>query len=225
MTQPTVAQYLEFANLQMAAEAFYGLKNTVPDWQVGRDKHLAFSNLLDQLGTGTLTVGNEHASKFPSTLAKEFAENWEMVAHIANTGSGFSGSLFRAKEDIPGTDIKEGDLTLSFRSTEFIEDAVRDNRATNTFEIKEKGFSFSQMADMEQWVQLLVDKGLIGNGKPVNVTGYSLGAHLATVFNLLHQDDGLIKATYTFNGAGVGKGADGIGKMSDGEYPCREIWL
>ncbi len=198
MSQPTVAQYLEFAHLQMAAEAFYGLKDTVPDWQIGESKHLQFSNLLDgSQGTKYLVDGNNHASLFPSTLAQQFATNWEMVAHIANTGSGFSGSLFRAEKDIPGTDIKEGDLTLSFRSTEFIEDAVRDNRATNTFEIKEKGFAFSQMADMEQWVQLLVDKGLIGADKPVNVTGYSLGAHLATAFNLLHQGDGLIKATYS----------------------------
>lgn len=150
MTQPTVAQYLEFAHLQMAAEALYGLKNTVPDWQIGESKHLQFGNLLSNPDIPHLEKGNNHASLFPPTLAKEFATNWEMVAHIANTETGFSGSLFRAKEDIPGTDIKEGDLTLSFRSTEFIEDAVRDNRATNTFEIKEKGFAFSQMADSEQ---------------------------------------------------------------------------
>ena len=187
MSQPTVAQYLEFANLQIAAEAFYGLKNTSPNWQENNG-NLQFSNLLDgTTGTAHLVTGNEHASKFPADLAEKFTGNWEVVAHIGNTGTGFSGTLFKAKNDIEGTEIKEGDVTLSFRSTEFIEDAVRDNRATNKFEIKDKGFAFSQMSDMVQWVQLLQEKGLFPADKSTYVTGYSLGGHLATAFNLLQQ--------------------------------------
>ena len=40
---------------------------------------------------------------------------------------------------------------------------------------------------MEKWVQSLRADGFIGEGKEVSVTGYSLGAHLATVFNILHN--------------------------------------
>ena len=52
-----------------------------------------------------------------------------------------------------------------------------------------------------------------GNGgvKDFNVTGYSLGAHLATAFNILRREESMatgaqnpIVATYTFNGAGTG---------------------
>ncbi len=54
---------------------------------------------------------------------------------------------------------------------------------------------------MEDWYQSLVARQLI-NG-PLSVTGYSLGGHLATAFNLLHP--GAAAEVVTFNGAGVGK--------------------
>ena len=83
-----------------------------------------------------------------------------------------SGSLFRAKKDIPGTDIKRGDLTISFRSTEFVDDATRDSQATNTFEIADRGWAFGQISDMVRWVRLLQERGLID--RKLNVTSYSL---------------------------------------------------
>ena len=170
-----------------------------------------------------LTTGNERTSRFTKTQAEEFAQKWEIVSHIANTGTGFSGTLFRArksdvagKEDlktgVPKTGIKEGDLVISFRSTEFIDDSAHDNQATNTLEIKNKGWAFGQIADMEKWVRSLRADGFIGNGKEVSVTGYSLGGHLATAFNILHnykESDIKIKQTFTFNGAGVGLDSDG----------------
>ena len=148
MSTKTAAEYLEFANLQIAAEAFYGKINDIPNWQIEGLGNIYNENLILP---ERLKYGNDHTSKFTETLAQEFMDKWEMLAHIANTGAGFSGSLFRARHDIAGTAIKAGELVLSFRSTEFIEDAVRDNRATNTLEIKEKGFAFGQIADMERW--------------------------------------------------------------------------
>ena len=121
-------------------------------------------------------------------------------AHQGNTGTGFSGTLFKAKVAIPEAGIVEGQYVISFRSTEFIEDSIHDNRATNTLEIKEKGWAFGQIADMEKWFNEIKSK-IDG---PLSVTGYSLGGHLATAFNILHHGEGLIKDTYTFNGAGVG---------------------
>ena len=209
------ATILEFARLQLAAEVLYGFKNATPNWEVaGRSPsigNLSFENLIEK---DKLESGNDHNSKFTPTDAAEFADNWEMVAHIANTATGFSGSLFRAKKDIEGTRIKAEDLVMSFRSTEFVDDDMHDSRSTNTLEIKEKGWAFGQIADMERWFDILQEKGLID--KPLYMTGYSLGGHLATAFNILHRNeknkktgDKLIKATYTFNGAGVGFGADG----------------
>ena len=160
-----------------------------------------------------LTTGNERTSRFTKTQAEEFAQKWEIVSHIANTGTGFSGTLFRARKTDeegkadPETGIKEGDLVISFRSTEFIDDSARDNQATNSMEISDKGWAFGQIADMEKWVQSLKKAEIIGNGKEVSVTGYSLGGHLATVFNILYnyeKSDIKFKQTFTFNGVGVG---------------------
>ena len=219
-TNTNPATILEFARLQLAAEALYGFKNAKPKW-IDSKGDADTSNLLFGVDYNSsknykehLISGNDHNSKFTPTDAAEFAENWEMVAHIANTTTGFSGSLFRAKKDIEGTRIKAKDLVMSFRSTEFVDDDVHDSRSTNTLEIKEKGWAFGQIADMEHWFGILQEKGLID--KPLYVTGYSLGGHLATAFNILHRyrinkrtGDKLIKATYTFNGAGVGYGSDG----------------
>ena len=97
---------------------------------------------------------------------------------------------------------------MLFRSTEFIDDVVRDIQATNKMEIADFGWAFGQIADMEAWYNSLKNAGKLNNnlGQPqsFSVTGYSLGGHLATAFALLHQSEGRIAGTYTFNGAGVG---------------------
>ena len=212
---PNAATLLEFANLQVATEALYGKKKSQPDWKdnvVNAKPNSEKNNGKDsfvKILVQDLIDGNEHTSKFTPTQAEEFAQKWEIVSHIANTGTGFSGTLFRATEKAASTEtgIKEGDLVISFRSTEFIDDSARDNQATNTMEISEKGWAFGQIADMEKWVQSLKKAEIIGNGKEVSVTGYSLGGHLATAFNILHnykESDIKIKQTFTFNGAGVG---------------------
>ena len=184
---PNAATLLEFASLQVAAEALYGKQDVMPNWE--KKTNLFNENLISPK---LLIDGNNRTSKFTDTQAKEFAQKWEIVSHIANTGTGFSGTLFRATEKAASTEtgIKEGDLVISFRSTEMIDDAARDNQATNTMEISQKGWAFGQIADMEKWVQSLKKAEIIGNGKEVSVTGYSLGGHLATVFNILHNYEG-----------------------------------
>ena len=216
---PNATTLLEFANLQVAAEALYVLNEhemkNIPLGSTSQIKGIINPELLE--------FGNNRTSRFTKTQAEEFAQKWEIVSHVANTGTGFSGTLFRArksdvagKEDlktgVPKTGIKEGDLVISFRSTEFIDDSAHDNQATNTLEIKNKGWAFGQIADMEKWVQSLKKAEILGNGKEVSVTGYSLGGHLATAFNILHNYEGSdinIKQTFTFNGAGVGLDSDG----------------
>ena len=126
-----------FASLQMAAEGF----------------------LIDPLDPGSsfddpatlarrLVLGNTHASKFALTLADDFVAQYQVLAQYRNdpvltSGTGFSGTLFRNRI----TD----ELTLSFRSTEFIDDAVRDSKATNELEVKEIGWALGQIAEMERW--------------------------------------------------------------------------
>ncbi|MBL0075975.1 MAG: hypothetical protein IPP41_08640 [Rhodocyclaceae bacterium] len=180
MTTPTTADYLKYANLQMAAEAFiYDEATSAPK--------------TGQQLINALMTGNKHASKFTQTQADAFVSQWEVVAQRADTPTGFSGTLFRNKAN-------PNELVLSFRSTEFVDDSIRDSLATNTLELKDTGFAFGQLADMEAWYGELASGVLAG--KAFSVTGYSLGGHLATAFNLLHQ--GVAQQVVTFNGAGVG---------------------
>jgi pimeloyl-ACP methyl ester carboxylesterase len=188
-----VETLLQYGNLQMAAESLFGV---LPSDPPGTVRGGAGSMTLDSLG-----LGNRRASLFPEPLAQDFLNTgWEVVEHKSNTTTGFSGTLFRNPQ---------GEYVLSFRSTEFADDAARDNQATNTLEIKEKGWAFGQIADMQAWYQSLCagPNPRIPAGAPLTVTGYSLGGHLATAFTLLYPS--AITATYTFNGAGVGLLTDG----------------
>ena len=183
MPSPTTAELLKYADLQMAAEAFLRVNKT-------GDLIPSGSALID-----ALKAGNGHTSRFTEIQATEFAAHWEVLDQKANTSTGFSGTLFRNKDT--------NELVMSFRSTEFIDDAARDNQATNSFEIKDTGFAWGQLSDMESWYAELKTGGKLPVGANFSVTGYSLGGHLATAFNLLHPD--AAQQVVTFNGAGVGK--------------------
>ena len=191
----TTATYLKYANLQMAAEAIYDVGFTT-----------------GPIPRGVLTEGNGRRSQFTNVLADQFiSDGWTVVDHKADTNTGFSGTLFKyTGPSDPARGLTTGELVISLRSTEFIDDAARDNQATNALEVADAGWAFGQIADMRAWFnQLDADPAKL-QGKNFSVTGYSLGGHLATALNLLMSEAsqaqaGRITATYTFNGAGVGE--------------------
>ncbi|WP_443192577.1 hypothetical protein [Pseudomonas indica] len=201
MNTLSISDYLKYANLQMAAEALYGYNATIPSANLipGATYNDGAINFEDNL-----IIGNNHASKFTPTQVElsGLTSDWTVVEHLSNTSTGFSGTLFKNKDT--------GELVMSFRSTEFLDDAARDNQATNAMEIKEFGWAFGQIDDMQDWYASLSERGLIDG--PLSVTGYSLGGHLTTAFNLLHP--GVAQQVVTFNGAGVGKIKDGQGDLA-----------
>jgi trimeric autotransporter adhesin len=198
-TTNTTSVYLTYAQLQMAAEALFDFRNIdVPG--ATRSNVNGQPIAIDAL---MLFKGNNHASAFTQTQADKFVQDWRLVEHKSNTTTGFSGTLFKyVGPSDPARGLTNGQLVMSFRSTEFIDDAARDNQATNVLEVSTFGFAFGQIADMRAWYDLLVSSGKIPAGAPLDVTGYSLGGHLATAFNLLYPS--AVRSTYTFNGAGVG---------------------
>jgi hypothetical protein len=199
MQNNNVTNLLKYANVQMAAESMFGVN---PSGSAGTTTGASSMN------QDSLTRGNVHTSKFTDAQATQFmADGWIVLEHKANTSTGFSGTLFKynGKAD-EARGLVPGELVLSLRSTEFIDDAARDNQATNSLEIKEFGWAFGQIADMEDWYASLKSRGLAS--APVTVTGYSLGGHLATAFNLIrvqNRQTAEVAATYTFNGAGTGR--------------------
>ncbi|MBK6638454.1 MAG: hypothetical protein IPG34_12820 [Rhodocyclaceae bacterium] len=69
---------------------------------------------------------------------------------------------------------------------------------------------------MEAWYANLKTSGLLPERCRYSVTGYSLGGHLATAFNLLRHDDnsaGQIRQVVTFNGAGIGRFSEPLTKI------------
>jgi len=202
---PTIADYLKYANLQMAAEALFAF-NATPPGTVLTPGEVSGN---ERNTVGNLTAGNLHASKFTLTEAAKFTDQWTVVEHISNTTTGFSGTLFMNKDT--------RDYTISFRSTEFLDDAARDHTATNVLEISEKGWAFGQISDMDAWYQSI--KSRIDG--PLSITGYSLGGHLATAFNLLYPN--AASEVVTFNGAGVGKIGTANGTLTSTQQQLRAM--
>jgi hypothetical protein len=110
VTNPAAPQLLDLSLVQLAAEARY------PDG--------VRTGLINPLW---LEAGNGRSSRFTAEQAAQFAQDWEIVDHQPNTGTGFSGTLFQARRSDPARRLVEGQLVMSFRSTEFADDAVRDN--------------------------------------------------------------------------------------------------
>ena len=128
MSPNTVSSYLKYVNLQMAAEAI--------DLQRVMNGETTLRSALVR--------GNDRRSQFTNVLADQFIDDgWIVLDHKGDTGTGFSGTLFKNKNT--------NELVVSFRSTEFIDDSARDSKATNELEIRDTGWAFGQIASMQDW--------------------------------------------------------------------------
>lgn len=130
---------------------------------------------------------------------------------LANTG--LSATLIR--------DLRTGSYTLSIRSTEYRAWSEGGDRERDGFgadlELVANGFSLAQLNALQRYYQWLKSQPLLPIGATLDVTGYSLGGHLATVFTEMHRGDTDIRfgQTVTFNGAGRGAWNGAAGSISD----------
>ena len=200
MPQSDTSTWLKFALQQMAAESYLDNIDLHNPEEVTRflllgNNREGFPETGFTRFTGTLAQGQ----------AKDFVQRYQIVDHHANDATGFSATLMK--------DTTTNTYTLSFRSTEFPNqvqggDWERDGRPGADGEIFDHGFAFAQLVSMERYYrQLVVDPSKLPPGAMLNVTGYSLGGHLATIFTELHYQDANIQfgQTTTFNGAGRGR--------------------
>lgn len=200
MSQSSVSLWLRFAMQQIAAESY-----------------LHDIDISDPSAVASALIRGNNQQAFPEggltrlvqIQTQQFTQRYQIIDHHANDATGFSATLMR--------DITTSEYTLSFRSTEYRNhvqggDFERDGMnglllAGASGEILTGGFAFGQLAAMEDYYQRTV-KSLLPTGAVLNVTGYSLGAHLATVFTELHgfetNPSFSFGHTYTFNGPGRG---------------------
>ena len=193
MPLANIKTWLDFAIQQMAAESYLD-QFTVEGRQltlvladgnndirkVSPDQFLGKTRFVD-LDPQTVPNANEITGS-----AQAFVARYQIEDHHANDASGFSATLMK--------DTTTGEYTLSFRSTEYSlqadgGDRERDGAAGADGELSGNGFAFGQLAAMEAYYQSLKSSGTLPAGAVLNVTGYSLGGHLATVFTEMHATE------------------------------------
>jgi len=190
-----ISSWLGFALQQMAAESYL---NGI-DWE---NEQQVTARLRDGNNNRLITpeesfLGN---TRFADLQAAAFLDHYKIIDQHASDATGFSATLIK---DL--SDPTEKTFTLSFRSLEYQGQAKggdweRDGIDGAAGEIAGRGFAFAQLVSMERyWKQI---QPTLPAGAILNVTGYSLGGHLATVFTELHADR--VNHTYTFNAAGRG---------------------
>ncbi len=136
-------------------------------------------------------------------LADRFLTQYEIIDQHSSDATGFSATLIKDLNDPTGKTF-----TLSFRSLEYQSQAdggdwERDGQGGAAGEIAGAGFALGQLVSMERYYEDLKSSGKLPSDSKLNVTGYSLGGHLATVFTVLHSNE--INHAYIFNGAGIGQ--------------------
>lgn len=200
---------------QVAAEAYIDASD------LGIDSRLIAALIRGNSKEGHEPRGN---TKLTEVQARELLSRFEVVLQNPSDGSGFSCTLLRERAT--------GTYTLSFRSTEYQNqsnggDWERDGLHGADGEIFKYGLAFAQIHSMEEMYAHLrrgersvgvddssqtiwqADSRLSDFLDPtlkINVTGYSLGGHLATVFTELHSAN--VAQAITFNAPGRGRVAN-----------------
>lgn len=204
MTQ--IKTWLDFALQQMAAESYL---DRFLSGELSLDQVLQLGNnrLAGKLATTSSLLGQ---TRMTNQQVTEFSQRYQVVSHHANDSTGFSATLMQERDQNGNL---TNNFTLSFRSTEYQPQTSGGDRARDGFGADAEislggGFAVGQLLAMEDYYQSLKDSGLLPAEATLDVTGYSLGGHLATVFTELHTTE--INHTYTFNGAGRGHITGGL---------------
>jgi len=171
-------------------------------------------------------------SRLADAQREEFFTTFDIIDHIPNQSSGFSATLLKNK--LTG-EYTLAFRSTEYRSIAYGGDAERDSVRGAAGDIAYNGMAFTQLSSMEKYWSSLMDgtrsmgaipdnphrldpsflradelaafKAAVSGGAKINVSGYSLGGHLATMFSAFHGDK--VSSVYLFNSSGVGRFTDG----------------
>jgi Ca2+-binding RTX toxin-like protein len=199
------------------------------DGQPQPNQLLRLSGLTGREDPATIAI-LPGATRLTASQARYLLDRWQILDHVPNDPSGFSATLLRERAT--------GQLTLAFRSTEYFPqnrggDRERDigglfgavspllDPAGAGPEIACHGFALGQLAAAERYYQRLrqgqlhvggysaeVASWFASAGNRLDLTGYSLGGHIALALTEIHYDE--IGRTHLFNAAGRGEISDAI---------------
>lgn len=133
-------------------------------------------------------------TKLTSTQVDYFVKNYNILDYHGNDNTGFSATLFKNNTS--------GEKTISFRSTEYAEDFYKDTTADR--EIDANGTAIAQITSLVNYIENLKRTGILQPGDKLNVTGYSLGGHLASTFYKMYANEFDFGTLDFFNSPGVG---------------------
>ena len=189
--------WLDFAIQQLAAESYLDGIDISSESMV-RERLELGTNHYKYITQNRIDGMKDHASRMVDSQAETFYENYQIIHHLPNRSSGFSGTLIKNRDT--------GEFTLSMRSTEFREenkggDKIRDAYGADG-DISFNGFSLAQLASMEDYYEFLINQGHISADTELNLTSYSLSGHLATIFTEIHPE--VVIKSYNFNAVGRG---------------------
>lgn len=170
-------------------------------------------NIPETTVTGSNTPVLAATNRMVGTQATQLVEGYEIIDQHANDSTGFSATLFLKK----GTtnEYTLSFRSTEFRRWEIAGDGERDNDGANRIGVAGEGFAQAELASMEDYWQhiragerwnsttstwnpdidlatgdpgkLAKFQEYLGGGGKINTTGYSLGAHLASVFTLMQS--------------------------------------
>ncbi len=211
-----VQNWYDFVLQQMAAESYFEDVDLSDPIDIRRA--LTFGNNRQ----GFPFNGN---TRFTDSQADDFLDRFQIIHQLSDNPNGTS---FFDNTGLSATLIfnkETNEYTLSIRSTEYQNkrlggDFERDVLGGADREISNVGFAFAQLDSLEHYYAWLKESGKLPQGAVLNVTGYSLGGHLATVFTEVHSAE--IKHTYLFNAAGRGEIRD-PGSLNDGYTPSARL--
>jgi trimeric autotransporter adhesin len=213
-----IRKWYDSVLLQMAAETYFEgvdlsneakvrealrLGNNRPDFP-----EAGFSRLTDKQGS-------------------EFVSKFQIIDQLSDDPNGTS---FRDNTGLSATLIRtvDGQFTLAIRSTEYRNssqggDFQRDTSGGAGRDISNVGFAFAQLDSLEKYYAYLKSRPeLLPPGATLNVTGYSLGGHLAMVFTELHPE---VSQAYLFNAGGRGDVRTAVAGLKAGYAPSEGLAL
>lgn len=234
-----IASLYEFTLQQMAAESYFEDFAPTDTGQV-RDALIRGTNRIGYVtGNDSLNKGFPGYTRMTSQQADEFLSKYSIVHQWSdNPSTGIQApgkrpapdGILNTQEMLANTGLSatlikvngKNEYTLAIRSTESRSwekggDDVRDMYGADRDGVFGVGFALAQQHALEQYYQWLKSTGKLPTGSVLNVTGYSLGGNLATVFTEIHQNnaDIVFGETVTMNGAGRGRWDFSVGTLEN----------